>query len=158
MRDRTLDGPALLAWMRENSTVTASGCWEWAGSRFKLGYGVVSYRGKNRSAHRVAALLGGILSDLDADDCVLHKCDNRPCCNPEHLEVGTQLENVAQRVNRGRGVHPVGAKASRSKLTVRQVVDIRADPRTNAAVAAELGLNPETVARVRRRETYGDVE
>lgn len=78
----------------------ASGCWEWMGCRDKAGYGQVRFAGKARRAHRVAWFLtkGPIPKGL----CVLHKCDNPPCVNPEHLWLGTRPENSHDMTLKGR--------------------------------------------------------
>ena len=85
-----------------------TGCLEWQGET-KDGYGIMySTAGKFR-AHRVAAYLAGMIltprgapSGLAADN-VLHTCDNRKCCNREHLFIGTHADNVDDMLTKGRG-------------------------------------------------------
>lgn len=83
-------------------------CWVWRGA-LKDGYGRFTYEGRTYRAHRVAyeAFIGEI-ADFDANGKVLvldHKCRNRACTNPEHVEI------VTQRVNILRGENHVAARA-----------------------------------------------
>jgi hypothetical protein len=79
-----------------------SGCWEWQGGKFPTGYGHASFRWQGKiiqRAHRLAWLLThGSLSKL----FVLHKCDNPPCVNPDHLFQGNQHVNMADAIRKGR--------------------------------------------------------
>jgi hypothetical protein len=83
-------------------------CWEWIGEDWYKGlkgmYGVARsvVSGKKTTAHRVAWELtnGPIPKGLFA----LHKCDNKPCCNPNHLFIGTQSDNIQDASNKGRMV------------------------------------------------------
>lgn len=84
---------------------TASGCMEWTATRFRRGYGKVAMFGSSKvtSAHRVAwELTNGPIPD---GLWVLHKCDNRSCCRPDHLFLGTPLDNVQDMLRKGRGSH-----------------------------------------------------
>lgn len=56
---------------------------------------------------------------------IRHKCDNPGCCNPEHLESGTQKDNVADMFSRGRANRPWGSRCHRSKLSEEDVLSIR---------------------------------
>ena len=66
-------------------------CWNWKAGKFASGYGQFKAQGKNLKSHRVAwELLKGPISE--GKQC-LHKCDNRECCNVDHLYIGTQSNN-----------------------------------------------------------------
>jgi len=75
-------------------------CWEWLGGKHRIGYGNFYINCTKYQAHRYAWILenGKIPDGL----CVLHKCDNRGCCNPAHLFLGTQKDNIADMVAKGR--------------------------------------------------------
>lgn len=81
-----------------------SGCWEWTGVLDSHGYGKISiYIGPgtvSRRASRVAyeAFKGQVPDGL----FVLHTCDNRLCCNPQHLYVGDHKQNMKDARERGR--------------------------------------------------------
>lgn len=100
-------------------------CWMWQGGKDRKGYGLISVNGKMMRAHRLAWELtyGSIPHGL----CVCHHCDHPACINPEHLFVGTNLENMQDKVRKG---HPnggivYGERNGASKLTSLQVEEIR---------------------------------
>jgi hypothetical protein len=86
------------------------GCWEWTASCHSTGYGQIGVGRKNRGAHQVAWELtfGPIEKDPTKfrSVCVLHRCDNRKCCNPNHLFLGTHTDNMRDMVAKGRHVAP----------------------------------------------------
>ena len=79
-----------------------NGCWEWTGVRNWMGYGRVSRAGRITSAHRIAYELS--VAAIPDGLSVLHRCDNPPCCNPDHLFVGTVRDNAKDAVAKGRYV------------------------------------------------------
>jgi len=87
-----------------------NGCIEWTGAVGSHGYGVIAFSKPTRHrvlTHRLAYSLeyGEITGGL----FVCHKCDNKKCCNPEHLFLGTQRDNVMDAVKKGRN-YKGGAK------------------------------------------------
>lgn len=79
------------------------GCIEWKGARNPQGYGQKCIKGKRYRTHRLAWewANGPIPEGL----FVLHKCDNPPCCNPDHLFLGTQTDNMQDMLAKGRGIN-----------------------------------------------------
>ena len=75
-------------------------CWEWIGSTCSNGYGQIRINRKLVFVHRISYLLE--YGNLENNILVLHKCDNRTCCNPDHLFLGTHSQNTLDSVNKGR--------------------------------------------------------
>lgn len=99
------------------------GCWEWVGSFHKDGYGHLSVNQKYWLAHRLSYSINK--AKIPVGLCVLHKCDNPPCCNPAHLFLGTQRDNVHDMERKKRGRHPNHDEHGRAKLTSEKVFEIR---------------------------------
>ena len=102
-----------------------SGCWVWQRTTIKSGYGQIGSKLFGRashncnqvrhiSAHRASWL--GFKGDIPGRLWVLHRCDNPPCVNPEHLFLGTALDNVRDAIAKGRVNSPeIRARISASK-------------------------------------------
>lgn len=77
-----------------------NGCWEFTGALNRSDYGVIGYQGKVVFTHRLAyqELVGEIPEGL----FVCHKCDNPKCFNPDHLFLGTALDNTRDMIQKGR--------------------------------------------------------
>lgn len=135
-------------WQNVQKTDT---CWIWTGSVMWKGYGTISDGSKqNRKDYRAHRLSYQIhFGEIPDDLKVLHKCDNPICVNPEHLFLGTNADNSADMVAKGRSVKgqkrrpeqivkgerhgsrtkpestPRGQSHSAAKLTDAQVIEIR---------------------------------
>jgi len=79
-------------------------CWNWVSPAAAAGYGRIKIAQKLYSAHRVAFFLANPDVDITGKkDVVMHSCDNRRCCNPAHLRLGTLRDNFMDMVQKGRG-------------------------------------------------------
>ena len=146
-------------------------CWEWQGSKTSTGYGNLSWHGLPVQAHRVAYYLanGGITIQTGFrlegkakryKRFVLHRCDNRLCCNPAHLFLGSMRANLLDAYKKQRKVQPKSGHAN-AKLTPAQVLEIRrvydAGGVRQVDLAKQYGVSQRVISLVVRRETYGDV-
>ncbi|UNA05395.1 HNH endonuclease motif protein [Pantoea phage vB_PdeP_F5M1C] len=129
------------------SKVSPSGCWEWQRATAGKGYGLISIgRQRQAYAHRVSYFVfnGPISEGL----VVRHKCDNPCCVNPEHLEVGTQEDNMQDCKKRGRiSAPPVarGVHNHKTKLTDEQVAYIVNSKKSSRELANEFGVSPQAI-------------
>lgn len=142
-------------YFKQRSLMGLNGCWEWKLKRNKGGYGVMrtgSYAAGTRGAalaHRKAYEV--FKGSYDSSLKVLHKCDNPPCINPEHLFLGTQSDNNKDMRNKGRFY---------SKLSVEQVKDIRnklINGTRPADLAREYGVKPCQIGAIKFRRQWRDI-
>jgi hypothetical protein len=97
-------------------------CWEWTGRKSYKGYGRMKIACKHIQAHRFSYEL--FIGKIPKGICVCHTCDNPPCVNPNHLFLGTNLDNVHDRDRKGRKA--LGENNGKSKLKLEEVINIKA--------------------------------
>lgn len=124
-------------------------CWRWTGGKTSSGYGAkrLSLNGAHVSllSHRMAWLIFN--SDIPEGLVVCHKCDNRVCCNPAHLFLGTHKDNTQDMMRKGRG--NVRMLSPDQEAEARR---LRAEGLKVRDIAAELGCSTSPVMRALRTE------
>lgn len=130
------------------------GCWEWLSTKNRQGYGRMCVtRHKKVFAHRLS---WQIHTGKDPGDlCVLHKCDNPGCVNPDHLFLGTKYDNAHDMVSKGRHARCRGS----AKLTEKDVLEIRAVKPfyTYNELAPMYGVSSQTVKAVCIRKYWRSI-
>ena len=124
-------------------------CIEFTGHRDVDGYGHMKVNHKDVGAHRLSYMES--FGPIPAGLLVRHKCDNPPCINPEHLELGTQWDNSQDEINRGRSL--TGSRNPAAHLSEEDVVHIRsalASGRASRSLAVEYGVGDSTISRIKR--------
>jgi hypothetical protein len=165
-------------------TGSPNDCWHWMGPKSPAGYGSFRWEGRRRQATHLALILSGHAQPGKL--MALHSCDNPVCVNPAHLRWGDHVENAADMTQRGRSAagckhglakHPErratgerhrsitkpetvkkGEDCNLAKLSVAEVVSIRADQRRLRVIANEHNVSEATVSMIRRRITWRHIE
>lgn len=133
-----------------------TGCWLWAGLLNADGYGWFRLRGRAVGAHRAAFEFH--VGAIPADMVVMHRCDVRWCVNPDHLRLGSQRDNIADMVAKGRKAVMTGDRNPNSVLNSALVTELRrrwSEGEAIRALARSLGLNRRTVGRAVRGLSWG---
>lgn len=126
-----------------------TGCIEWQRGQ-KCGYGAVFVNGRQEAAHRVSYRLN--IGPIPRCLFVCHRCDNRPCINPEHLFLGTAKDNNVDAANKGRTAR--GEKNSRAKLTEKDVLAIREMSGSQAQIAKTFGVSQSNIFYIKSRRSW----
>lgn len=123
-------------------------CWPWQASILKTGYGSIREGVRAIRAHRLAyEFAHGV--QLRTSEHVLHSCDNRRCCNPSHLFLGTPKTNSDDKIAKRR--HVFGEQHHSCKLTSDQVVAIKAAKKagvTQRRIAEAFGISEGAVSGI----------
>jgi hypothetical protein len=158
-------------WQRVDKSGGAESCWTWTGGIDRYGYGKVGHKRKKWKAHRLAWMFStGNRPNL----WILHRCDNRPCCNPDHLFEGTHQDNMRDmaakgRSNKGKSYntgkhgsstisvvrHHSGEKNPSARLREFEVLQIRSDVRAYPSIASQYGISVSHVCNIKARRFWG---
>ena len=151
---------------------TSGDCWLWNASLNRNGYGYICVNGKVRSSHRLSYEWS--YGPTPAGLCVCHACDNPRCVRPDHLFLGTNDDNMADMVAKGRQakgdrngsrLHPDrrarGERSAGAKLTEKSVREIRqmyvCQKFGATRIAKMFGVSKSTVQKVIRGKAWAHV-
>lgn len=135
-------------------------CWPWQAFTNASGYGMIRNGQVMALSHRVAWVLR--YGKIPDGKHVLHHCDNPRCCNPQHLYIGTNTDNIRDKVMRGRMPKTMlatrGEKHWQAKLTWDQVDEIRASSTGRRGEGAELadryGVSRATICNILKGKVW----
>jgi hypothetical protein len=146
--------PLLPAWVQgrllgRHVPVTESGCWLWLGGRDTHGYGAMKINGVRTGAHRASYW---VHKGYPGAMHVCHKCDTRLCINPDHLFLGSCADNAADM--RAKGRSRVGERNHSCKLSLNDVMSIRASSESNAAIAQRFGISKSQAYKIQKNQSW----
>jgi hypothetical protein len=127
---------------------TTSECWNWEAGINNKGYGKFSLSsvGGDVYAHRFSYTIHN--GEIPVDLIVMHSCDNPRCVNPRHLSVGTHQDNADDKVAKNRQARMFGEDNPASKLTEKQVIDIRTERISQAEFAKLYDIDSSQISRI----------
>jgi hypothetical protein len=130
-------------------------CWEWIGKPDSVGYGAMTYQKKSWRSHRLSYVLT-YGNNIPKGMSICHRCDNRKCCNPNHLFLGTHQENISDMIQKQRQIK--GECVHSCKLTETDVVQIRQMYDKGKVgyirLSKQFGVNYKTIQAIIRRKTW----
>lgn len=133
----------------------SDGCWQWTGFCDKKGYGTISIGNKTQRAARVA--YHNFIAPVPPELLTCHHCDNPRCVRPDHLFLGTRVDNAQDALLKGRYNAPKGEDHHGSKLISAQVMEIRELLSRSIPVkhiAQEYGVNPSTIHAIKSGKAW----
>jgi hypothetical protein len=131
-------------------------CWEWKGHRQPKGYGSIHQSHKVHMAHRIAYEIH--FGPIPDNTQVLHKCDNPPCCNPNHLFLGSIADNMTDKTAKQRQAR--GENIGKAKFTESDIREMRRLYDTGVKqvdIAKLFGLSQGHVTRIVNRKAWTHV-
>ena len=151
---------AIMRFWNKVATRSKNECWLWLTGKTKAGYGSFWFEGINWQAHRMAYLLANGPFDMKLH--ILHSCDIKLCCNPKHLFSGTHLDNIQDKVKKGRQakgekVSHSGETNGRSKLTKVDVKDIRVKSKagiSRSELSRQYSVTKQSIGHIVNRQTW----
>ncbi len=145
-KHRTIDS------LKSNCLTTLDGCWTW--KRATQGhYGLISHDGKKITVHRLVYTL--MHGEIPEGKFICHHCDNKRCCNPDHLFCGTNQDNMRDALSKNR--LPLGHEMPNSKLTPDQVRNIRKDGRSLRKIGKDYHVDQSRIFHIKKGISYRNV-
>lgn len=142
----------------EGNVIKKEGCWNWKRDINAKRYVKAYYLGHNIGAHRASWILHK--GQIPEGMYVLHKCDNPRCTNPEHLFLGTPLDNMQDKTRKGRSKYLRGSEKCEAKLDEKKIKKIRNLLKlgvTATRIAKDFNVCRQTISDIKRGKTWKHV-
>jgi len=131
-------------------------CWNWKGA-ISHGYGSLRFKGKHYIASRAAYEV--YISVINDDLLVCHKCDNPLCVNPNHLFLGTELDNMKDMVSKNRSAK--GSHHSQAKLnetSVKEIKKLLKQQLSHSEIAKLYDVKREAISKINQGIRWGHIQ
>lgn len=133
-------------------------CWIWKGSKNRGGYGTFWFRGRLHIASRVSWMIA--YGDIPDGMLVCHRCDIPLCVNPDHLWLGTDMDNTIDKLSKRRQTNRRGADHGMAKLSEDEVLQIRELMKHGASgkkLAKEYGVSDTLIYYIHHRKLWKSI-
>lgn len=139
-------------WKKVDMRGGPDACWEWQSARLKTGYGLIRNVHPHKPTHLFAHRVAYFLTRGDPGDLyVRHTCDNPPCVNPTHLELGTHQQNMddikERGTRRGQGKLPPLERDLKQDRLTRQMVEAWANGASYKEIGEQFGVSGASAYR-----------
>lgn len=132
-------------------------CWLWISGLDAHGYGRICHKGVDRKAHRLSYEIHK--GEIPKGMGVLHRCDTPACVNPDHLFVGTQKDNTADMIRKGRGAK--GSMLPQTRLSELDVIIIKEALREGFLqkhIAKYFNVHPVTISDIKLNRSWKHIQ
>ena|SRR5215204_2653891 len=128
-----------------------SGCWLWCGLTKPNGYGRGRSGSRDEYMHRWS--YQRFVGPVPEQKFVLHRCDVKCCVNPDHLFVGTHIDNVQDAVSKRRYAHSE-RNGGGGRLLINDVLAIRSSSEKGSILADKYGVSDAIISLIRNRKRW----
>lgn len=135
-------------------------CWIWKGAKTTAGYGVLRVNYKPRYTHRLMWMLHN-KTNIPKKDCICHSCDNPPCCNPAHLFLGSQADNLKDARDKGKMEMARGINHHATELSeddIRQIRYLGQTKMTHKDIGERFGTTRMSVNDIIHKRTWAHID
>ena len=134
-------------YLEDNSEkIPIAGCWLWKKYTNKQGYGTMKFKGSMQLTHRISYSI--FIEPIPETLLVLHRCDNPSCINPHHLWLGTNTDNVKDKVIKGR---------AGGKLNTTDVIYIRKSTKSSIELSQMFTCSVAQINNIKSKKSWSHI-